>query len=100
MSQRTEAGPASKAKKMFTFRQQSYVLPDMKAMEVRKVQPNDLMVRLKASNSRLPPEIANVEFLSAAFGVLLRQSWGVLTNVEWRQAKYQVGNCTYSILPD
>jgi len=98
MPQRPKAGPASRAK-TFCFQKQLYVLPDMDAAEVTNVQPNDLMMKLKACNSRLPPQEENVAFVSAAFHLIrARFRGGFLTDVELRRAKYQVEFVTYSPL--
>lgn len=97
MPQRPKAGPASKAK-TFCFQKQLYVLPDMDAAEVTNVQPNNLMMKLKACNSRLPPQEENVAFVSAAFHFIQARLRGFLTDVELRRAKYQVELVTYSRL--
>jgi len=90
MSHQMKAGPTTKAK-TFSFGKQLYILPDMEAGELAKVQPDGLTAKLKACNSRLPPPTANVGFVSVAFHLMLRRFKGFLTDAEWRQTKYQVG---------
>lgn len=73
-----EAAPASNAKP-FKFRKKRYVLPDIAATELAKLQPQELLLKLKASNGRLPNQFAKVEFLRTVFFALFRRNGGSAT---------------------
>ena len=76
MAPQAKAGPATEVLKMFKFRKQFYDLPDIDAIDMARLEPEDFMAKLKSTNPRLPNKTATIEFLSAAFFALLKSYRG------------------------
>lgn len=89
MAPKTKPAPTTTAK-TFNFRKKAYLLPTIAATELAHLQPEELMLKLKASNAHLPHPFAKVEFLRTAFFALFRRDGGSADAARCKEANKEV----------